>query len=100
MTAIPPDDERTVMPDPPGEPPQAPPVKTAPGANALPLGTRLAEFELVGLVGEGGFGIVYLAYDHSLDRKIALKEYMPASLAQRGDGVTVMVRSERHAETF
>ncbi len=32
---------------------------------ALPTGTRLSdEFEIVGLVGQGGFGIVYLADDH------------------------------------
>lgn len=68
--------------------------------NDLPFNTRLGEFEIVGLVGEGGFGIVYLAYDHSLERKVALKEYMPASLASRGPNAQVSVRSERHRETF
>lgn len=68
--------------------------------NTLPLGTRLAEFELIGLVGAGGFGIVYLAEDHSLGRRVALKEYMPAALAARGSGVRVTLRSERNAETF
>jgi len=68
--------------------------------NALPIGTRLSEFEIVGLVGEGGFGIVYLAEDHSLKRRVAIKEYMPAALATRGDDASVIVRSERQAETF
>ena len=68
--------------------------------NALPVGTRLGEFEIIGLVGEGGFGIVYLAKDHSLQRMIALKEYMPASLAARSSNASVVVRSERHQETF
>ncbi len=68
--------------------------------NALPLGTYLAEFELRSVLGEGGFGIVYQAWDHSLERKVALKEYMPASLASRTDGTSVQVRSERHRETF
>ncbi|WP_341675244.1 protein kinase [Niveibacterium sp. SC-1] len=68
--------------------------------NALPLGTRLGEFEIVGLVGEGGFGIVYLTQDHSLERRVALKEYMPASLASRKGDTSVAVRSERHRETF
>src|ERR1700704_6472854 len=81
-------EERTVIPGPLVE------------GNALPAGTRLGEFEVVGLIGEGGFGIVYLAYDHSLDRKIALKEYMPSELAQRQGGSAVVVRSARHAETF
>jgi serine/threonine protein kinase len=69
--------------------------------NALPVGTRLHEFEILGLVGEGGFGIVYLAQDHSLGRRVALKEYMPASLASRDrDTTAVCVRSHRHTDTF
>lgn len=72
----------------------------AEGHNALPAGTSLGEFEITGLIGEGGFGIVYLAYDHSLGRKVALKEYMPAALAARTHASEVAVKSERHAETF
>ena len=68
--------------------------------NALPIGTFLAEFELTHVLGEGGFGIVYQAWDHSLERKVALKEYMPSSLAARMGGATVQVKSERHRETF
>jgi hypothetical protein len=51
--------------------------------HTLPTGTRLGEFELTQTLGEGGFGIVYLAWDHSLDRKVALKEYMPSAIAFR-----------------
>ncbi len=68
--------------------------------NGLPLGTRLGEFELVQLVGEGGFGIVYLANDHSLHRRVAVKEYMPSSLAARTGDSQVHVRAERYRETF
>lgn len=67
---------------------------------ALPVGTRLNEFEITGTIGEGGFGIVYAAHDHSLDRAVALKEYMPGALATRTQGVSVSVRSNRHRETF
>ncbi|MDQ6627569.1 MAG: serine/threonine protein kinase, partial [Pseudomonadota bacterium] len=49
---------------------------TSPG-HVLPQGTRLRDYEITGLIGEGGFGIVYLAWDHSLQRKVAIKEYMP-----------------------
>ena len=91
MPALPPDDDRTrVMPR--GAP--------EPESNTLPIGTRLGEFEVRGLVGEGGFGIVYLAYDHSLERSVALKEYMPAQLAQREGGLSVLVKSPRYEETF
>ena len=69
--------------------------------HALPLGTRLRDYEITGLIGEGGFGIVYLAWDHSLQRKVAIKEYMPASMAARVSGSSaIVVKSERHLETF
>ena len=73
---------------------------SAPGQNILPAGTRLGEFEIVGLIGEGGFGIVYLAYDTSLGRNVALKEYMPSALAARVSATQVQVKSERHESTF
>jgi serine/threonine protein kinase len=95
------DNDPTVMPGqtPTGSLPTALNVITS-GQNALPGGTTLGEFEITGLIGEGGFGIVYLAYDHSLQRRVALKEYMPSSLAGRGAGALVAVKSERHADTF
>jgi serine/threonine protein kinase len=68
--------------------------------NTLPLGHRLQEYVVEGLIGEGGFGIVYLARDTQLGRVVALKEYMPASLATRGNDHQVSVRSMRHRETF
>lgn len=68
--------------------------------NTLPVGTYVGEFEVTDVLGEGGFGIVYLAWDHSLERKVALKEYMPSSLAARGAGLGVTVKSSRHQETF
>jgi len=68
--------------------------------NSLPIGTRIAEFEIREVIGEGGFGIVYLAFDHSLQRTVAVKEYMPSALAARATDNTVTVRSKRHAEAF
>lgn len=68
--------------------------------NTLPLGHRLQEYVIEGLIGEGGFGIVYLARDTQLGRVVALKEYMPSSLATRGTDHQVSVRSMRHRETF
>jgi serine/threonine protein kinase len=76
------------------------PTTTDLGGGLLPLGTQLGDFEITGRVGEGGFGIVYLAYDRSLERTVAIKEYMPSALATRGEASTVVVRSPRHEEPF
>lgn len=66
----------------------------------LSIGTRLGEFEIRGLVGIGGFGIVYRAFDHDLEREVALKEYMPGLLASRTVDGQVQARGRTHAETF
>ncbi|MFZ3290020.1 MAG: serine/threonine-protein kinase, partial [Telluria sp.] len=68
--------------------------------NCLAIGTRLSDFEITGILGEGGFGIVYVAFDHALQRTVAIKEYMPGALAARGADQSVAVRAERHQETF
>ncbi|GGC82846.1 serine/threonine-protein kinase [Undibacterium terreum] len=85
---------------------QAPAAPAAPAAvhtgseNCLPVGTRLGDFEITGIIGEGGFGIVYLAFDHSLRRTVAIKEYMPVALAGRGPDDSVVIRSTKHSEAF
>lgn len=78
----------------------APNPVTDQSVNVLPIGTHLGEFEILDLIGEGGFGIVYLAYDHSLERQVALKEYMPSGLATRTTSMAVTVRSQHNLATF
>ncbi|ATQ76389.1 protein kinase [Massilia violaceinigra] len=75
---------------------------TAPGASTSPLpnGHRMEEFEITGVLGVGGFGIVYRAFDHALARVVAIKEYMPAMLAVRQGDLSIALRSERFAATF
>jgi hypothetical protein len=84
--------------------PAATPTLAAPAglddSRLLPAGTRLDEFEILRPLGVGGFGIVYLALDHSLLRQVALKEFMPRELAARGPGGIVVPRSPRCAEQF
>lgn len=76
------------------------PTVIAPG-DPLPEGTRLRDYEITGLLREGGFAIVYRAWDHALQRHVALKEYLPASMAARAaDGKAVAIRSPHHVDTF
>jgi len=75
-------------------------ASSATASSAMPPGTRLGEFEITGVIGEGGFGIVYSARDSSLDRIVAIKEYLPSAFASRTTGGTVQVRSEEHTKTF
>ena len=60
-----------------------PAYQTLGHVDALPAGTMLGEFEVQGLLGFGGFGMVYRCYDHSLQRAVAIKEYMPSALVAR-----------------
>ncbi len=66
----------------------------------LPAGTRLRNYELLSVLGHGGFGITYYAKDTTLGREVAVKEYLPTSLALRENGSTVVPRSTQFAEDF
>ena len=52
--------------------------------NALPAGYQLDDFTIESVLGAGGFGITYLAHERTLDRKVAIKEFLPR-MAVRGD---------------
>ena len=67
---------------------------------ALRAGTILNNRYIVGRVlGQGGFGITYLAYDTKLAAKVAVKEFMPNDIATR-QGTTVSVAVESRSEDF
>src|ERR1700733_2515669 len=51
----------------------------APTAEALPRGATLGRYIVIELLGRGGMGVVYAAYDPALDRRIALKLVRPDS---------------------
>lgn len=59
--------------------------------NALPRGQELAEYTIERNLGQGGFGMTYLARDTSLGSLVAIKEYLPHQLAARAAGKTQIV---------
>lgn len=84
----------------PAEPTIALKAQLTPG-HTIPPGTRIHDYRIDRVLGEGGFGIVYLATDVVLERQVAIKEYLPSSMAARaGQSLTVLVKSPVHEETF
>ena len=68
--------------------------------NALPQGHRLQEYELIRVLGFGGFGMTYLGFDHNLDKAVALKEYLPADIATRTDDNSVAPQASQFRGDF
>ena len=66
---------------------------------ALPLGTQLGDYRLDAVIGHGGFGITYRAFDGQLAKIVAVKEYLPIEFAVRR-GSDVVPRGTRFAEDF
>ena len=67
---------------------------------ALRAGTVLNGRYIVGRVlGQGGFGITYLAWDTKLEARVAVKEFMPNEIATRV-GTTVSVAVESRTQDF
>src|SRR5262245_2009065 len=69
-------------------------------ASALAVGTSVGRYRSVSVLGQEAFGITYRARDTQLERDVAVKEYLPALLATRLDGVTVSPRSTQVADDF
>ncbi len=68
--------------------------------NALPQGHRLQEYELVRVLGFGGFGMTYLGFDHNLDKAVAIKEYLPSDIATRTGDNSVAPQASQFRDDF
>jgi len=69
-------------------------------SDALAVGTRVGEFEIREVIGVGGFGIVYRAWEPALEREVALKEYMPMGMVGRDAQGRVTLRSRASEEDY
>lgn len=76
--------------------------KYKPEFGTLPVGTVLQKRYAVGQVlGKGGFGVTYKAYDTAVGKIVAIKEYYPNGLVHRDSGTTgVTVTDAKHTENF
>jgi serine/threonine protein kinase len=68
--------------------------------DALSSQYRLHWYALERVLGQGGFGITYLARDTNLDQAVAIKEYLPVDVATRRADATVRPRSDDQAERY
>lgn len=66
----------------------------------LPNGYMLQEFVIKSQLGEGGFGVTYLAFDESFETDVVLKEYLPTGFAIRKSGSTVVPATEKSKDDF
>jgi serine/threonine protein kinase len=56
----------------------------SPSCTPLKTGSMIySKYKVENVIGQGGFGITYLAYDEKLGRKVAIKEYFPDGIASR-----------------
>lgn len=54
--------------------------------DSLPERTVLGSYELREVLGRGGGGISYLAYDRALEREVVVKEHFPMGMCYRREG--------------
>lgn len=69
-------------------------------ARALSPGYEILWYTIDKVLGQGGFGITYLAHDQNLDRAVAIKEYLPTSFAYRHQDYSVKPITGDHRENF
>lgn len=66
----------------------------------LPPGYQLEDYRITAVLGQGGFGITYRATDETLQRDVAIKEYLPRQFAFRDGTRQVHPRSQADEELF
>ena len=62
---------------------------------ALPPQTYIGNFRILKVLGQGGFGITYVAWDANLQRTVVLKECFPVDLCRRDEDGVLRPRSPR-----
>lgn len=72
----------------------------ATSTDVLAAGYRMHWYTIERVLGQGGFGITYLARDNNLDQRVAIKEYLPVEVATRRTDSSVHSRGDGSSERF
>ena len=64
---------------------------------SLPDNFELHEFKIQKVLGQGGFGITYLARDMNLMQQVAIKEYFPREFSTRDSTFTAYSSDRDHS---
>src|SRR6266496_4443327 len=67
--------------------------------HALPIGFAIGGYEIVRMIGQGGFGIVYEARNPDTGERVAVKEFYPSAMATR-HGATIVLNNDRDADLY
>ena len=65
------------------------------GSGGSPIGdpSKIGRYTILGILGKGGFGRVYLAHDDDLDRRVAIKVPNPERIPHPDDAETFLVEA-------
>lgn len=72
---------------------------TAHPKHALPIGWLISGYQVVRMIGQGGFGIVYEATNPVTGERVAIKEFYPSAIASRQEG-TIVLNNSREVELY
>jgi len=67
--------------------------------DVLPIGYQLKEYSIEAILGQGEFGITYLAED-TKKQKVAIKEYFPNHLISRKNSDKIRLKAKEYQEYF
>ena len=62
--------------------------------DALEPDHLLLWYKIERVLGEGGFGITYLAHDAKENKTVAIKEYLPSKLSRRQNDYSLSIKTQ------
>ncbi|TNG01397.1 MAG: serine/threonine protein kinase [Gammaproteobacteria bacterium] len=68
--------------------------------NALKIGHQIHWYTIDQVLGQGGFGITYLAHDNNLAQPVAIKEFLPTEFAVRGEDHSINPITQNQSDMY